>query len=254
MPLASPTWQQRSLKTNNGFGSRSSGFGNRSGGGRSSDRAPKPVADKTASPDGEFEEYTRSSTTRLARSAPARAAAARELERPNAGQTDADEFVHQAVSPSNKKQGPSLKARAVGYLSRREHSRQELGRKLATYAESPDEVEPVLASLEKDGWLSTERFTQSLVHRRAPGQGVARIVQELKQHGVDAKQIADVKQSLQASEFGRAREVWARRYGDPPADAQARAKQTRFLMSRGFSYDVIRKVLSGAGAAEDDLD
>jgi regulatory protein len=157
----------------------------------------------------------------------------------------------QTVQPAKKK-GPSLKARAVDLLSRREHSEQEMRRKLARHAEDPAQIDPVIASLKKEGWLSAERFTQSLVHRRAPGRGMSRVVQELRQHGVDPDQIAEVKESLQATELDRARDVWERRYGTPPADANARAKQTRFLMSRGFSYDVIKRVLAGAGDAFDD--
>lgn len=157
----------------------------------------------------------------------------------------------QTVQPTKRK-GPSLKARAVDLLSRREHSEQEMRRKLARHAEDPAEIDPVIASLKKEGWLSAERFMQSLVHRRAPGRGMSRVVQELRQHGVDPDQIAEVKESLQATELDRAREVWDRRYGTPPADANARAKQTRFLMSRGFSYDVIKRVLAGAGDAFDD--
>lgn len=157
----------------------------------------------------------------------------------------------QTVQPQ-KKTGPSLKARAVDLLSRREQSEQEMRRKLARHAEDPAEVEPVIASLKKEGWLSAERFTQSLVHRRASGRGMSRVVQELRQHGIDPDQIAEVKESLQATEVSRARDVWERRYGTPPEDANARAKQTRFLMSRGFSYDVIKQVLSGAGDVHDD--
>ena len=157
----------------------------------------------------------------------------------------------QTVQPVKRK-GPSLKARAVDLLSRREHSEQEMRRKLARHAEDPAEIDPVIASLKKEGWLSAERFTQSLVHRRAPGRGMSRVVQELRQHGVDPDQIAEVKESLQATELDRARDVWERRYGTPPADTNARAKQTRFLMSRGFSYDVIKRVLAGAGDSSDD--
>ncbi|MEK7696353.1 MAG: recombination regulator RecX, partial [Pseudomonadota bacterium] len=76
----------------------------------------------------------------------------------------------------------SLKARAVGYLSRREHSRAELARKLAPHAESAEEVEALLDVLERDNWLSNERFVDSLVHRRASRYGAARVLQEDKTH------------------------------------------------------------------------
>lgn len=141
------------------------------------------------------------------------------------------------------RKGPSLKMRAVGYLSRREHAREELARKLAAYAEDAAEVDSVLDALEKEGWLSTERFAQSLVHRRASRQGAARIVQELRQHGVDDNQVAELREQLRATEYDRALEVWKKRFSAKPEDRAAYAKQARFLASRGFAHDVIRRIL-----------
>lgn len=151
--------------------------------------------------------------------------------------------------PRTPPKGPSLKMRAVGYLSRREHARDELARKLAPHAEDPDEVERVLDALEKEGWLSTERFAQSLVHRRASRQGAARIVQELRQHGVDDAQVSELREQLRATEYERALEVWQKRFGARPEDRAAYAKQARLLASRGFAHDVIRRIL---GAGDDD--
>ncbi|MFY0475956.1 recombination regulator RecX [Achromobacter marplatensis] len=142
-----------------------------------------------------------------------------------------------------ERKGPSLKMRAVGYLSRREHAREELARKLSAYADDAAEVEAVLDTLEKEGWLSTERFAQSLVHRRASRQGAARIVQELRQHGVDDAQVAELRDQLRATEYDRALEVWKKRFDAKPADRAAYAKQARFLASRGFAHDVIRRIL-----------
>lgn len=150
----------------------------------------------------------------------------------------------------------SLKARAVDLLSRREHSRLELGRKLARYAEDPSEVEDVLSDLERQGLLSNDRFANSLVHRRAGKLGTSRILQELRQHGVSAEQVAEVRETLQGSEIERARAVWQKRYGKAPADAAEKAKQMRFLAARGFGGDTIRKVISSAGddfSGDDDL-
>ncbi len=147
--------------------------------------------------------------------------------------------------------GPSLKMRAVGYLSRREHAREELARKLAPHAEDLAEVDAVLDALEKEGWLSTERFAQSLVHRRASRQGAARIVQELRQHGVDDTQVAELREQLRATEYDRALDVWKKRFDAKPADRAAYAKQARFLASRGFAHDVIRRIL-GDGGSDDE--
>jgi regulatory protein len=143
----------------------------------------------------------------------------------------------------SERRGPSLRARAVAYLSRREYARTELARKLSAYTDDPAALDALLDGLEREGWLSTRRFAESLVHRRAERQGAARIVQELRQHGVDEAQIGELKETLRATEYDRALAVWAKRFGERPADRVIYAKQARFLAARGFSHDVIRRVL-----------
>jgi regulatory protein len=151
-----------------------------------------------------------------------------------------------------ERRGPSLKARAIGYLSRREYARNELSRKLGPYSDDPQELEAVLDALEREGWLSTERFAQSLVHRRSSQQGAARIVQELRQHGVAEERIGELRDTLRASEHERALAVWQKRYGEKPVDRAAYAKQARFLAARGFAHDVIRRVLGTGGDSDMD--
>jgi len=202
---------------------------------RTSDARRDQEAESGEAPD----QWSRSSEAGNARRGRRAAAAG---DGPDADGPDAD--------GQSARKGPSLKMRAVGYLSRREHAREELARKLAAYAEDPGEVEAVLDALEKEGWLSTERFAQSLVHRRASRQGAARIVQELRQHGVDDNQVAELRDQLRATEYDRALEVWKKRFSAKPDDRAAYAKQARFLASRGFAHDVIRRIL-GEGGDED---
>ncbi len=61
--------------------------------------------------------------------------------------------------------------------------------------------------------------------------------------------IAKVATVARATELERAREAWKKRFHAPPASAAERAKQMRFLQGRGFSFDVIRRVVAGT---EDD--
>lgn len=139
----------------------------------------------------------------------------------------------------------SLKGRALRYLSAREHSRVELTRKLARHTEDPDEIERVLDELSAKGWLSNARFVESVVHRRAERFGTARIRQELQQHGVNGDAASAALDALRLSEPQRALEVWQRRFGTPPESPADKAKQMRFLAGRGFSTDVIRRVMNG---------
>jgi regulatory protein len=140
---------------------------------------------------------------------------------------------------------PSLKARALRYLSTREHSRLELGRKLARYAEENDDVEALLDFLEKNNWLSQERFAESLINRRAGRYGNSRVLAELQNHGIAGEAMAELKSALQDSETARASEVWRRKFGEVAQDAAERSKQMRFLLQRGFSQRAARAAMQG---------
>lgn len=160
----------------------------------------------------------------------------------------------------------SLKARAIALLANREHSRSELGRKLLRLARAqalkeqqtlgdgaavdtevpPDlisAVEVLLEWLQAQGYLSETRFIESRINARAPRYGNLRIRQELAQHGVAPDAISEVQ--LKQTELARARQVWERKFGQLAQDAAGRAKQIRFLAGRGFSSEVIRKLLRG---------
>ncbi|HEY0490262.1 MAG TPA: recombination regulator RecX [Telluria sp.] len=139
----------------------------------------------------------------------------------------------------------SLKGRALRYLSMREHSRLELGRKLSRYAEEGDDVDALLDFLEQNNWLSQERFSESLVHRRSARFGNSRIMAELQSHGVGGDALKEIKSGLADTELARARELWERRFGTVATDPAERNKQIRFLMQRGFSQRAVFTVLKG---------
>jgi regulatory protein len=207
------------------------------------------------SPSEPAAEWSRSSErppTRAAARAAARSAARAAEASSDASSEPVSEYTRSSETRKKKtatRQPPtlSLRARAIGFLSRREHSRLELERKLAAHAETPEAIPLLLDALEKEGWLSNERYALSLLHRRAPVRGTARIVAELRQSGVAETEIADLREGLRATEYARALEVWQKRFGgEAPADRAAYAKHARFLDSRGFAHDVIHRILGEA--------
>ena len=137
----------------------------------------------------------------------------------------------------------SLKGRALRYLSMREHSRLELARKLFRYAQEGDDIEALLDWLEQAKFLSQGRFVDSLIHRRSARFGNQRIVQELQSHGVQGEELGEAKAALAIDEVARARQVWQGKFGVPASDAAGRAKQMRFLLQRGFSYQAVRAAM-----------
>jgi regulatory protein len=145
----------------------------------------------------------------------------------------------------------SLKARALRYLSAREHSRLELARKLSRYAQENDDVEALLDALEAAKLLSQARFSESLVHRRAARFGNNRIFSELQSHGIDGEMLTDIKAGLAQDELARACEVWHKKFSHPPADAAERAKHMRFLQQRGFSHGTIQAAMRSISEKKD---
>lgn len=138
---------------------------------------------------------------------------------------------------------PSLKGRALRLLSQREHSRAELERKLRKYEETPGTLAAALDELAAKDFISEARVVQSVLHQRAPRLGALRVRQELQHKGIAPDAIAEAVASLQESELTRARALWERRFATPPVDARESARQTRFLLARGFSGDVVGKVI-----------
>jgi regulatory protein len=165
----------------------------------------------------------------------------------------------------NKKQSPSLKARALRLLSMREYSRKGLAAKLEESAarmlkfQTPTgdsevlepviplttQIEAVLDDFEARGWLSDQRFAEALVRRRSERFGTRKIQDELAQAGVDSAKTIDLLRNLKETEYQRAHDLWLRKFGALAIEQKERARQYRFLASKGFSSDVVSKVVAG---------
>lgn len=146
----------------------------------------------------------------------------------------------------------SVKGRALRYLAQREHSRAELEHKLARAvqdlpeASAQAQIGAALDELAAKGLLSEERTAQSVLLSQGQRFGTRRLRQTLQAKGLAPDLVADTLQQARGTELERAREVWRRRFGQPPADATERARQMRFMAGRGFETDVIRRVVQGA--------
>lgn len=151
---------------------------------------------------------------------------------------------------ADRKEPVSLRARALRHLARREYTRHELTLKLAPHAESAEEIARVLDDFTQRGWLSEQRAAEQMVHARRSRYGMARIRRDLQVKGVDAEVINSTVAALKDGELEAARDVWRRKFKVLPAGAVERAKQARFLLGRGFSSEVITKLLRGLAKDE----
>ncbi len=139
----------------------------------------------------------------------------------------------------------SLKGRALRLLAGREYSRAELEKRLAAHEEAPGELQRALDELQAKGFINEQRVVDSVLHRRAARLGAGRVKQELQAKGISAEAVAEAVEGLRGTELERAREVWRKKFGEPAADPAGRAKQMRFLASRGFGAEAIRRVVHG---------
>ncbi len=138
----------------------------------------------------------------------------------------------------------TLRERALRLLARREYARAELARKLAPHAESGEALDALLDDLTARRLLSDERYVEMRMNARAARYGNARLAYELRTQGVSDELVAA---ALAASddELSRARAAWQRKFGAGAQDDAERARQMRFLLSRGFSGETVRRVLRG---------
>ena len=164
------------------------------------------------------------------------------------GKEGGDEFVPLTAA--------QLRVKGIALLARREHSRAEMEKKLARYSDDQALIAQALDQLQTEKLLSDQRFAESVVRVRGARYGSLRVAQDLRERGVGGELAAGLISGLKATESERAQAAWERRFGAPAADGAERARQMRFLQSRGFAPDVIRKVVPRAArsASEEDME
>lgn len=138
------------------------------------------------------------------------------------------------------------RARALALLARREHTRVELARKLQAAGFDAGDVQPLLDEFESRNWLSDRRFAESWVADHCAKAGSVKLAYELRQRGVPEAMIDEVLRETRDTELERARAVWQKKFKSAPTDPADTARQMRFLQSRGFALDVIRRVIDQA--------
>ncbi len=136
----------------------------------------------------------------------------------------------------------SLKSRALRALSQREYSRQELLQKLTPYETQEGELERVLNELELKDFLNEKRHAQSIALRKESKLGVRRIHAEMKQKGVPTDVAESVLEELKTTELARATALWLKKFGALPLNQKEADQQMRFMMTRGFSSSLLKKI------------
>lgn len=159
-----------------------------------------------------------------------------------------------------------LRNKALRLLTTREHSREELLRKLAQAkvrrsreeAKAPkpdkDDIASLVDDLTAQGWQSDDRYAEAIV-RRLTGQASRRFIAEkLAQAGIKKDVAAAALEAIELDDVDVAKTLWTRRFGDTPKDDKDRQRQIRFLLSRGFHLGDAFKLVPRAVAAPNEPD
>ncbi len=161
---------------------------------------------------------------------------------------NADDDVNAAVrfSAVAKPKNGKLVTAALRLLARRDFTIAVFTERLQKVGFEAEEIAEVAIWCQSLGWLNEERFVEQAVNRLSKRYGASRISRMLVIAGVPAAVASAAMPEVKADEFTPAYQLWQRKYREYPVDQAAKAKQSRFLQTKGFSFDTIKKVFSAA--------
>ena len=157
-------------------------------------------------------------------------------------------------STSRRSAYSRLLDRAVRILAMRDHSEQELRRKLAAPVmgkkepeeidATPEDYDKVIAWCIESRYLDDDRFVQQFIASRSrKGYGPARVRQELGQKGISREAIERAMRECEIDWAQLARDQAIRKYGEPlPVDFAKKVKVQRFLLYRGYLMEDIQAI------------
>jgi regulatory protein len=159
-----------------------------------------------------------------------------------------------------KESAQKLRNKALRLLTTREHSREELLRKLAqakarvarrnaeeftreSASAAKDDIEKLVDDLASQGWQSDDRYAEAMV-RRLAGHAARRFISEkLAQAGIKKEVVQLALEAIEEDDIDVARALWSRRFGEAPRDDKERQRQVRYLLARGFALSDAFKIV-----------
>ncbi|MEO8385371.1 MAG: regulatory protein RecX [Betaproteobacteria bacterium] len=150
--------------------------------------------------------------------------------------------------PAQKPEDRALVSAALKLLSRRDYSRAEFIGKLVDANFETTDVEAAADWCHEQGFLNEARFAESTSRRLGAKYGAQRVAHTLRQKGVTEDEVSAVISTLKDSELDRARALWGRKFRSAAESPEDRAKQIRYLQSRGFNFSIVKQVISGAAS------
>ena len=135
--------------------------------------------------------------------------------------------------------------KALDLVSRREHSRHELRQKLnKRFPQTMPIIEEALDKLVLNNILDDERFVEMYLNARArKGFGPKKIEMELYSKKVDSMLIGNAIEAYESWTENAENELKKKFKGIKPTDYKSKMKQKQFLFNRGFSTQIIERIL-----------
>jgi len=138
---------------------------------------------------------------------------------------------------------------ALKRLARRSHSEGELSKKMARAGYSPQEIGTALSFLAERGYLNDAAFALEVARAGAERKhwGPARIHQKLKsldlsEGDIESALVEFFPDGAEEAAAKRALERFGKRGG--PGGERGRARAYRHLLGRGFSPEVVHRLVS----------
>lgn len=138
-----------------------------------------------------------------------------------------------------------IKAKALYFLSRREYAYRELFIKLQKYTQDLDEIKVVLKDLQDKGWLSEERYINNYLENKSNKYGIAKVKYDLICKTGNYDLVEQIIRETDIDEYQNAYKLWHKKFGKIATDFLSSQKQIRFLYNKGFSMDIIKKIVTG---------
>ncbi len=144
----------------------------------------------------------------------------------------------------------NLYAKALAMLSRRDHSQQEIINKLRKFTSDIAQINATINTLQEQGYLNDQRYSANFIEWNSAKSGPLKLRYQLKNKGIASDLIEAMLADSATDELQVAYALWQRKFaGKIATSPKEKARQIRFLLSRGFSYDIITQVFKLAHKA-----
>ena len=143
-----------------------------------------------------------------------------------------------------EKKSINLKAKILDLLSRRDYSYRELQTKLQKYSDDLELIKRLLDEMVAKKFINEERYIENFIYTKSKKFGSQKVKYLLQNKVNDQSLVNQIYAESQIDEFKLAQQIWQRKFASPATESKERAKQIRFMLSRGFSLELILKLMA----------